>query len=71
MCEQANRLTQISGLEALTELQELYLSENGITKIENLEKNCKLSTLDLAQNRINTIENISHLESLEELWVSI
>lgn len=66
---QANRLTKISGLDTLTELQELYLSENGITKIENLEYNTKLDTLDLAQNKITTIQGISHLQTLEEFWV--
>lgn len=31
----------------------------------------KLKTLDLGTNFIPTIENISHLTSLDELWVGV
>ena len=34
---QANRLTRITGLEALPQLQELYVSENGISELSGLE----------------------------------
>jgi protein phosphatase 1 regulatory subunit 7 len=51
-------------------LTELYLSENGIEIIENLDANTKLETLDVAKNRIKCIENVSHLEVMDEFWVS-
>lgn len=38
-----NRITKIEGLEALTELEELYLSHNGLTKIEGLSGNVPVS----------------------------
>lgn len=31
-------MTKIEGLDALTELEELYLSHNGLTRIEGLRK---------------------------------
>lgn len=56
-------------MDKLTNLDELYLSENGIEKIEGLENNLNLTTLDLAYNKITTIENLSHLRELTDLWV--
>lgn len=67
---QANRLTKIENLGNLTNLDELYLSENGIEKIEGLDNNTRLTTLDLAYNKISSIENLCHLDKLEDLWVS-
>lgn len=61
---------KIENLEKLTNLTELYISENGIETIENLDQNTQIETLDLAKNRIKKIENISHLTNLEDLWVS-
>lgn len=34
-----------TGLEELTELDQLYISHNGLQEIEGLEKNVKLTTL--------------------------
>lgn len=67
--EQANRITKIENLSALSNLEELYSSENGITVIEGFENNLKLTTLDLAYNKITNIPNLSHLKDLEDLWV--
>lgn len=67
---QCTRLTEIKNLDELTELTDLYLSENGIVKIQGLDNNKKLTTLDLAMNKITLIENVSHLTELEEFWVS-
>ena len=39
---------KIEGLDALSSLEELYLSHNGIEKIEGLEALTGLRTLDLA-----------------------
>jgi protein phosphatase 1 regulatory subunit 7 len=67
---QCNRLTKIQGLSHLTQLTELYLSENGIEQIEGLEALVNLRVLDLAANRIKKIENIAHLQQLEEFWAN-
>ncbi|XP_069123721.1 protein phosphatase 1 regulatory subunit 7-like [Argopecten irradians] len=58
----------MEGLDALVNLQELYLSDNGIERIEGMEHNLQLNTLDLASNRIQKIENVSHLVELQEFW---
>lgn len=63
-------MTEIENLDELTELTELYISENGITSIKGLENNLKLETIDLAKNQIKKIENVGHLTELEEFWVS-
>jgi protein phosphatase 1 regulatory subunit 7 len=51
-------------------LEELYLSHNGVERLEGLENNTKLRTLDVGVNFVPAIENISHLVSLEELWLN-
>lgn len=33
---------KVEGLESLTELEELYLSDNGIEKVEGLDKNVRI-----------------------------
>lgn len=43
---QSNRIFSMkTGLEELTELDQLYISHNGLQEIEGLEKNVKLTTL--------------------------
>jgi protein phosphatase 1 regulatory subunit 7 len=36
---QSNRVTKIENLEALENLEEIYLSHNGIKKLEGFERN--------------------------------
>lgn len=67
---QSNRLTSISGLSNLTNLEELHISHNGITAITGLENNIQLRVLDISQNPISHLQNLSHLTHLEELWAS-
>jgi protein phosphatase 1 regulatory subunit 7 len=67
---QSNRLTSISGLSALMNLEELYISHNALTHISGLESNTKLRVLDISNNPISHLENLSHLTHLEELWAS-
>jgi protein phosphatase 1 regulatory subunit 7 len=62
-------LTKVENLDSLTQLDQLYLSENGLMKIEGLDRNLEISTLDLANNKIRVIENVQHLSKLEEFWV--
>jgi len=49
---QANFIQQISGLETLVNLEELYMQQNQIKKIEGLEHNKALQTLDIAVNKV-------------------
>lgn len=68
---QSNRLTSISGLEALANvLEELYLSHNGITSIEGLRMLRRLRVLDISNNKIENLEHINQNEDLQELWAS-
>lgn len=64
----ANRISKIEGLEALTQLKELYLSENRIQNIENLDSNVNLVVLDLSKNQIEHLDNLQKLQNLKELW---
>ncbi len=65
---QNNRISKIEGLEALTNMEELYISFNLISKVEGLSTLTKLHTLDLSNNQIATIEGIATLTELEEFW---
>ena len=67
---QSNRLTQISGLDGLTNLEELYLAHNALTEISGLDRNLRLRTLEISNNQIKHLTNLKHLPSLEELWAS-
>lgn len=58
----------IEGLETLTELKELYLSENRLKSIENLDGNVQLTVLDISKNQIEQLDNLQVLVHLNELW---
>ena len=64
----ANRISKIEGLDALTQLKELYLSENRIKIIENLGANLQLVVLDVSKNQIEHLDNLQSLANLSELW---
>ena len=73
---QSNRLTEIDTLpEHLQEtLEEFYLADNGIeTKgLAGLQAVSlpKINVLDLSKNRVTDCSPLSHLATLEELWLS-
>jgi protein phosphatase 1 regulatory subunit 7 len=72
---QSNRLTCVDQLQHLVEtLEELYLAHNGLTDegVTNFTKwdFAQLSTLDLSRNQLTTTVSLSHLTTLEELWLS-
>ena len=72
---QSNRLTKIENLTTQQEtLEELFLAHNGID-----DEGCtwlaqtsfpNLNVLDLSKNRLTSTAQFSHLEGLEELWLS-
>lgn len=67
---QSNRLTKISGVSKLPNLEELYLSHNAITDLSGLESNESLRVLDFSNNQVTHLEHLSSLKNLEELWGS-
>jgi protein phosphatase 1 regulatory subunit 7 len=74
---QSNRLTALGeGLQNLTNLEELYLACNNIHLLDGLprclqeDSHPQLNTLDVTSNKIENVEPVSHLQSLEEFWIS-
>jgi protein phosphatase 1 regulatory subunit 7 len=74
---QSNRLTKIENLVTPAPvLEELFLAHNaidndGATQATGLSLSFPyLSVLDLGRNRLTSINFVSHIKSLDELWVS-
>ena len=74
---QSNRLTTVENLLGQVDnLEELYLAHNGIddegAMIESGLRLSfhKLTTLDLSKNRLTSCRPFSHLDKLNELWIS-
>jgi len=61
---------KIEGLDKLTNLTELYLSDQGIKAIEGLETLTELTIIDLANNPITSLDGVQHLPKLEDLWMN-
>ena len=60
-------LTMIEGLQALVNLEILYLNNNSIRRISGLDSNTKLQELYLGENMIPRIEGLNHLSQLTVL----
>ena len=67
---QSNRLTRISGLSDLPNLEEIYISHNALTEMSGLDKNHSLRVLDISNNQIQHLSGLKQLSKLEELWAS-
>lgn len=61
---------KIEGLDALVNLEELWLGKNKITKLEGLGNLKKLKILSLQSNRITKLENLEELKELDQLYLS-
>jgi hypothetical protein len=61
------KITEIEGLESLTELQELNLDANQIIEIEGLKSLTNLKTLHLNGNQIGQIKGLETLVNLQVL----
>ena len=48
------RIREITGLESLSNLEELYIADNGLTNLNGLENN-NLQTIEIANNKIDDI----------------
>ncbi|MHA2086881.1 MAG: leucine-rich repeat domain-containing protein, partial [Promethearchaeota archaeon] len=62
-------ISDIIGLNLLTDLEELDLSQNRIKEISGLETLTNLRVLRLSSNYISEIKGLENLESLEELYL--
>ena len=71
---QSNRLTSIETLpeHIRVTLEEFYLADNGIETdgLAGLGELPQINVLDLSKNRLTHCGPLSHLVSLEELWLS-
>lgn len=73
---QSNRLTAFDRLPDHLQrtLEEIYLADNGIDTegLAGIQASVfpKLNVLDLSKNRLTNCAPLSHLTSLEELWLS-
>lgn len=68
---QANFIEEISGLEELPQLEQIYFQQNKIKKISGLQNLKNLEILDLALNEITEISGLeSQSETLDELWIN-
>ena len=68
---QACQLTDVKGLENLTQLEELNLNGNHITELpKGLEKLTQLKELLLQNNRLTSVKGLENLRQLKELNLS-
>ena len=64
-----NRLTDVTGLEKLTQLIELSLKGNRLTSVKGLEKLTLLETLRLYNNKLTDVKGLEKLTLLEKLYL--
>ena len=62
-----NQLTDVKGLEKLTQLEFLNLFNNQLTDVKGLEKLAKLNTLALNSNRLTDVKGLEKLTQLTHL----
>ena len=60
-------LTDVKGLEKLTQLTSLHLIGNQLTEVKSLEKLTKLRQLVLTGNKLTSVEGLENLENLRRL----
>ena len=65
-----NKLTDVKGLENLTQLTELYLYFNQLTDVKGLEKLTQLEKLYLNNNQLTDVKGLEKLTQLTELSLS-
>ena len=66
----SNQLTEMKGLEKLSQLEVLYLGNNQLTNVKGLEKLSHLTSLDLGGNQLTKVpKELEKLTKLKELWL--
>jgi Leucine-rich repeat (LRR) protein len=64
-----NQLTDVKGLEKLTQLTELYLTDNQLTDVTGLEKLNQLMFLHLHNNKLTDVKGLENLTKLQRLYL--
>ena len=64
-----NVIRDMSTVNHLPLLVELYIANNKIVELKGLENLTALKTLDAGANRIRTMDGLSGLTSIEHLWL--
>ena len=62
-----NNISEINGLDKLSNLQDLYLSSNKITEIKELDNNVNLKELYIGHNNITELKGMQNLTKLASL----
>lgn len=62
-----NQISELSGFEFLSFLEDLLLSNNQISEIKGLDKIWRLKTLELSNNQISEIKGLEKLSDLQDL----
>ena len=67
--EHENCLTKIEGLDTITELRNINLSDNWIETIEGFDNNPMVSSLQIKRNKlgVNGLSDIEYLTKMEKL----
>jgi len=64
-----SQLTDVKGLEKLTQLKSLYLSQNKLTDVKGLEKLTELTELWLYENQLTDVKGLEKLTQLTWLML--
>ena len=64
-----NQLTNVTGLENLTQLETLHLGDNQLTNVKSLEKLTQLTRLYLQANKLTNVKGLEKLTQLKVLYL--
>ena len=65
----SNQLTEMKGLEKLSQLEVLYLGDNQLTNVKGLEKLSHLTSLNLINNKLTDVKGLENLTQLKTLYL--
>lgn len=54
----------------MSQLEELYISDNALETLNGLENNTKLRILEISNNKVASLNGLEPLAELEEIWAS-
>jgi len=67
----SQQLTDVKGLEKLTQLTFLNLGQNQLTNVKGLEKLTQLTFLNLGDNQLTNVKGLEKLTQLKTLYLHI